>query len=131
MSVLLVEAWKCDRVECGHVWYTGKTETPTACGKCKSRSWNKSESAPAPKTAARAKEETPTEQPPAPALKLQRPRPPVDPSLPAVEEPHEEVVQAVVSRPASIHTGSYARPERHPLPCYIYRCGMCAALKGQ
>jgi hypothetical protein len=41
MSLVEVEAWKCDRVECGHVWYTGSEEKPKACARCKSRAWDK------------------------------------------------------------------------------------------
>lgn len=30
----------CERVECGHQWFSG--ELPKRCAKCKGRSWNKS-----------------------------------------------------------------------------------------
>jgi hypothetical protein len=37
---LIVDAWKCDIDECGHVWLKRSEVPPTHCAKCKSRSWN-------------------------------------------------------------------------------------------
>jgi hypothetical protein len=40
MSIVQVQAWKCDRPSCGHVWLA--EEKPKACARCKSRGWDRS-----------------------------------------------------------------------------------------
>ena len=49
MSLIEVNAWKCDREECGHVWLAIAEEPPTACAKCKNRAWNRGGIVPADK----------------------------------------------------------------------------------
>lgn len=41
MSRTTVAAWKCDRPECGWVWIATSDVPPTACAKCKSRTWHR------------------------------------------------------------------------------------------
>lgn len=40
MSQVQVSAWRCDRVECGHVWLGKAGEVPKWCARCKRPGWN-------------------------------------------------------------------------------------------
>lgn len=42
MSVVTVNAWKCDLPNCGYVWTAEKE--PARCSKCKRKNWNKGSS---------------------------------------------------------------------------------------
>ena len=37
----MVQAWKCDKAGCGHVWYTDGVTVPKRCARCKSPAWNR------------------------------------------------------------------------------------------
>src|SRR5271170_1040914 len=41
MSTLMVQAWKCDKAGCGHVWYTDGVDRPKRCARCKSPVWDR------------------------------------------------------------------------------------------
>jgi len=52
MGTLMVQAWKCDRDGCGHVWLSA--EKPRRCSKCKSGRWDERGGAPSSKAGGRA-----------------------------------------------------------------------------
>lgn len=40
MAIVMVQGWKCEYEDCGHVWIKTKEDPPDLCGKCRRRRWN-------------------------------------------------------------------------------------------